>query len=286
MPLNTRLVGESTDPFVHSVDARWLMAYAAGIGDMNPRYLDTGAQAVVAHPMFPVCLEWPAVLAAGRLPGHESSTAKERARGVHAAHDVCIYRPIHAGMRLATRATVAGIEAKAPGAVHTTRLDTVDEASGELITRSFNIGIYRDVAIEGEPRVNDAPPPPIGAATTGGGAIWQLDVPGNAAHVYTECARIWNPIHTDRAFALAAGLPDIILHGTATMAMAVSRLVDECLGGDPTRVRRLGGRFAAMVLMPSTLTLEVTGVTDGAVFYELRTGDGQPAIRGGYIGFE
>ncbi len=286
MPLNTGLVGKSTDPFVHSVDARWLMAYAAGIGDMNARYLDTRAQAVVAHPMFPVCLEWPAVLAAGRLPGHASSTAKERARGVHAAHDVCIHRPIHAGMRLATRATVAGIEAKAPGAVHTTRLDTVDEASGELITRSFNIGIYRGVGIEGESRVEDAPPPPIDLATTGGGAEWQLDVSANAAHVYTECARIWNPIHTDRAFALAAGLPDIILHGTATMAMAVSRLVNECLGGDPTRVRRLGGRFASMVLMPSTLTLEVTGMTDGAVFYELRNGDGQAAIRGGFIGFE
>ena len=27
--------------------------------------------------------------------------------------------------------------------------------------------------------------------------------------MYTECARIWNPIHTDRAVALAAGLPDI-----------------------------------------------------------------------------
>ena len=286
MPLNTRLVGKSTDPFVHSVSDRWLMAYAAGIGDMNPRYLDTGAQTVVAHPMFPVCLEWPAVLAAGRLPGHEASTAKERARGVHAAHDVRIHRPIRAGMRLVTRATVAGIEAKAPGAVHTTRLDTVDEASGELIARSFNIGIYRGVAIEGEPRVDDAPPPPIGAATSGRGAVWQLDVPANAAHVYTECARIWNPIHTDRAFALSAGLPDIILHGTATMAMAVSKLVDECLDGDPTRVRRLGGRFAAMVLMPSTLTLEVTGMTDRAVFYELRNGDGQPAIRGGYMAFQ
>ncbi len=286
MPLNARMVGKSTDPIFHDVDARWLMAYAAGIGDLNPRYLDTEAQTVVAHPLFPVCLEWPVVLAAGRLPGYESVTLDEGARGVHAAHDVRLYRPIHAGMRLATRATVVGLEAKAPGAVHTTRLDTVDEASGERVARSFNIGIYRGVEIEGEPRVDDAPPPPLAEANSGAGAAWRLDVPANAAHVYTECARIWNPIHTDRAFALAAGLPDIILHGTATMAMAVSKLVDECLGGDPTRVRRLGGRFAAMVPMPSTLSLEVTGRADGGVFYELLNGDGQPAIRGGYIGFE
>lgn len=284
MPLNTKTVGASTAPVVHDVDARWLMAYAAGIGDMNPRYLDTQGQTVVAHPMFPVCLEWPAVLAAGRLPGCESVTPAEAARGVHAAHDVRIHRPIEAGMRLATRATVVGIEAKGPGAVHTTRLDTVDEATGELLVRSFNIGIYRGVGIEGQPRIEDAPPS-IGASGTDAGDNWRLAVPANAAHVYTECARIWNPIHTDRAFALAAGLPDIILHGTATMALAVSKLVDACLGGDPARVRRLGGRFAAMVPMPSTLRLEVTGKTENSVFYELLNEDGRPAIRNGHIGF-
>ena len=36
-----------------------------------------------------------------------------------------------------------------------------------------------------------------------------------AAHVYTECARIWNPVHTDTAVADRAGLPGLILHGTA-----------------------------------------------------------------------
>ena len=38
--------------------------------------------------------------------------------------------------------------------------------------------------------------------------------------------------------------------------------------------------------MPSTLTLEVTGMKEGAIFYELQNGDGQPAIRNGFIGFE
>ncbi len=27
-------------------------------------------------------------------------------------------------------------------------------------------------------------------------------------------------------------------------------------------------------------------MTEGAIFYELQNGDGQPAIRNGYIGFE
>src|SRR2546422_8551885 len=71
------------------------------------------------------------------------------------------------------------------------------------------------------------------------------------AHVYTECARIYNPIHTDTAVALAAGLSAIILHGTATLALAVSRVGARDLDGDPGRVRGVAGRFPGMVTLPS-----------------------------------
>ena len=32
MPLDTAMVGASTAPITHAVDARWIMAYAAGLG--------------------------------------------------------------------------------------------------------------------------------------------------------------------------------------------------------------------------------------------------------------
>ena len=41
MPLPSSLVGASTDPVTKPVDARWLMAYAAGINDFAPHYFDT-----------------------------------------------------------------------------------------------------------------------------------------------------------------------------------------------------------------------------------------------------
>ncbi len=44
MPLDTAMVGASTAPITHDVDARWIMAYAAGLRDTNPRYLDTHGQ--------------------------------------------------------------------------------------------------------------------------------------------------------------------------------------------------------------------------------------------------
>ena len=286
MPLSTRMVGERTDAITHTVDNRWLMAYAAGIGDLNPRYMDPHAQALVAHPVFPVCLEWPVILTSRKLPGYESVTPAEGARGVHASHDLHIYRPIRAGDRLTTQATVIGLKAIKPGAAQMTRLDTVDE-SGALVARTYQLGISRGVDVVGAPaEAEPAPPLPQPGKTVGDGRDFSIHVPAGAAHVYTECARIWNPIHTDRAVALAAGLPDIILHGTATMALAVTRLVDEYLGGDPTRVRRLGGRFSAMVLMPSTLRLTVSGPDDNTLFYTVFTQDGEAAFSQGFLCFE
>jgi acyl dehydratase len=285
MPLSTRMVGARTDAITHMVDNRWLMAYAAGIGDLNPRYMDPHAQPLVAHPVFPVCLEWPVILTSRKLPGYETVTPAEGARGVHAAHDLHIYRPIRPGDRLTTQATVIALKAIKPGAAQTTRLDTVDQ-TGALVARTYQLGISRGVEVVGAAAESEpAPPLPQPDTSVGAQRDFSIQVPAGAAHVYTECARIWNPIHTDRAVALAAGLPDIILHGTATMALAVTRLVDAYLGGDPTRVRRLGGRFSAMVLMPSTLRLSVSA-HDKTLFYAVFTQDGEAAFSQGFLCFE
>ena len=124
MPLNSRVVGASTQEFTHSVDARWLMAYAAGIGDTNPRYMDTTEGSVMAHPMFPVCLEWPVILNSRQLPGYDTLSPQESARIVHAAHDLHLYRPIAAGESYTTQAQVVSLEAIRPGAAVVTRLYT------------------------------------------------------------------------------------------------------------------------------------------------------------------
>lgn len=283
MPLSTVSIGHSTRPIQHQVDARWLMAYAAGIGDLNPRYMDTLGERVTGHPVFPVCLEWPVVLSSRELPGYDLVTPAERARGVHASHDLHIYRPIRAGDRLTTQATHIGLRRIKPGAAQLTRLDTVD-ADGVLVCRTYQLGISRGVEVLGADTEIEAPPAWPTASDGALGAPRRVDVPvaAGAAHVYTECARIWNPIHTDRAVAVGAGLPDIILHGTATLALAVTRIVDELLGGDPGRVRRLGGRFSAMVLMPSTITVEMQA-GEGVVFFRVLTDSGVEAFSNGFL---
>jgi acyl dehydratase len=285
MPLNTATVGGQSQPFRHQIDARWTMAYAAALDDLLPAYMDTEAAEVIAHPLFPVCLEWPAILDCVNISGAELSSPEERARGVHAAHDLHLLRPLKAGETLTTQATIVGLETIRPGAAQTTRLDTVAE-DGQLVARTYQLGITRGVAISGGDRVVEAAPALpefFGEAEL---ERWEIAVPGGAAHTYTECARIWNPIHTDRAVAVAAGLPDIILHGTATLALAISHLVRECLGGDPTRVTRLGGRFSAMVLMPSTLTLVLHRDQAGEISFTMFNEQGERAISHGFLCYQ
>ena len=283
MPFSTATVGQSSKPFVHEIDARWLMSYAAGLGDTAASYFDTQTQVVVGHPMFPVCLEWPAILDCANIPGSGSVTPEERRRDVHAAHDMHIYRPIRTGDRLTTTAKVVELKKIDPGAAQTIRLDTIDR-DGELVCRTYQLGIKRDVDIIGDPACVEASPElPTLTTPTNNDRRYEIPIAKQAAHVYTECARIWNPVHTDRGVALAAGLPDIILHGTATMALAVSKIVNEILAGDSARVTRLGGRFRAMVFMPSTLSLAVQRDAGDVISYTVFTEDNEPAVSQGFV---
>jgi acyl dehydratase len=222
------------------------------------------------------------------LAGNSSLTADESLRSVHATHDLVIYRPVRPGDRLTTRATIVGVEQRKPGAYQITRLDTVD-AAGTPVCTTWQGGLYRDVEVAGPNRLaTEAPasPQPLGK---NGKAQAEVSVPISAlaAHVYTECARIWNPVHTDTAVAARAGLPGLILHGTATLALAVSQILRIAANNDPQRVRRVAGRFNAMVLMPSEITVRVlsreASPEGEAVRFEVANAGGGAAVRDGLI---
>jgi len=269
-------LGATAGPLEQSVDARWLMAYAAGLGETDPRYYETRFPAgPLAHLLFPVCYEWPlAVDLRARVIGEAIAPL-----GVHATHDLLLHRPPRAGDRLTTTARVVGVERRRAGALVSVRFDTVDAAGAPVSTTHYG-SLYRGVSLDGEetraPR--DEPPDP-------GGVRWEdrVDVPATAAHVYTECARIWNPIHTDAAVAQAAGLPRPILHGTATLGLAVSRVVARDLGGDPTAVRRVRARFSGMVAPPSVVVVRGRGAGGSRILFEALDGDGRPVLDGGSI---
>ena len=289
MPLRTSTQGVQTEMVEHTVDARWMMAYAASLNDLNPRFMDTTGS-ITSHPVFPVCLEWPAILATREATRRAGMSDTESTKGVHASHDLHIYRPIEPDERLRTQATIIDVQGIRPGAACTMRMDTWDEQN-ELVCQTYQTSIYRGVAVEADvPHGNctsePAPAIPEQTQNLAVDKALTLPIPGHLAHTYTECAHIYNPIHTDRQVALAAGLPDIILHGTATLALAVSAVVNEYLSGDAARVTRLGGRFAAIVLMPSQIELRVNNPVSGCIGYRVLNAEGQEALSQGFLVYQ
>jgi len=286
MPLDSSLVGTKVGSISSKIDARWTMAYAASVADNSPCYLDTRRPAgILAHPMFAVCFEWPAA-GSIRQRARASLSQDEAVRGVHATHHTIIHRLVHAPEHLITTAELIGIERRKPGAYEVAKFETVDQ-SGYPVCTTYYGTLYREVEVKGPDRAAETPPIPV--LTQMGAPRHEIQIPvsAGAAHIYTECARIWNPIHTDSAVAARAGLPGLILHGTATLAMVVSQIVEAESGGDPERITQIYGRFGAMVLMPSEVLLRIharaqTGRGE-AVFFEAINAEGNRAIRNGVV---
>ncbi len=281
LPIACALAGLEVGPLRHVLDARWLMAYAAGLGETDPRYFDTTTTAgPLAHPLFPVCFEWPLALAV-RAKALDLRVAP---RGVHAFHHLLIHRSPRAGETVSTTARVVAVRPRPAGTLMVVRFITVDEEGGSVTTTDHG-SLYRGVPADGE-RVAAPPLAGLGSPVPSGPDIrWTeaVTVAPQSAHVYTECSRIWNPIHTDLAAARGAGLPGLILHGTATLALAVSRVIARDLDGDPTRVRGVAARFTGMVPLPSTLTTRGGAADRRAVAFDALGPTGERVLGDGVI---
>jgi acyl dehydratase len=257
------IVGREARAETVHIDKRWIMAYNAALGEVS----------ATPHPLFPVCYEWDATRALRESTGLQALNAQL----VHAQHDIVVHRPPRTDEVLTTVARVVAAGQRRPGAFVTIRL-TAHDAGGEAVSTSDYGMLYRSVALEGDSRgIEQFEDPPRHSGELK--RVGEVQVAATAAHVYTECARIWNPIHTDPDYARDAGLPGIILHGTATLAFSVSRVISFFRQNHVSRVRC---RFAGVVLMPSTLS--VHAVDDGtSIAFETRNERNEPVIERGWI---
>jgi acyl dehydratase len=281
MPLDASLVGTDIGRIHARVDARWLMAYASGVPDERPELYDTTGP-LAAHPLFPVAPEWALLTTHRAAP--MSMSPDETARGVHYRHDVVLERPVVAGDEVDVTARVIGVDRQRAGATQTALFRATD-AVGVTVWQTRLTSLFVGVELVGNPaRVDDEwPPTPADGVSQAVVAQRTSFVRLVDAHVYTECARIWNPIHTDVVVARRAGLDAPILHGTATLARAVS-IATELAVVPLSAVRRVAGTFAAMVPLGSTITVRLLASTPTSLAFDVVTEAGQTAVRSGVVG--
>jgi len=277
-------VGTMTVSKTTLLDSRTTMAYASSINDANPRYFDDlSERGLMVHPAIAFSLQW-----ASRFRPDQKIDPRVAAFGVHASTDLRIYRPFRAGEAVTTQGKLIQKRQISPGVYNIEKYKMVS-SSGELIAELYYNGITRGGKLKGADAIVENEPELPQIEVFESESLWRREilVGLHAGQQYTECAQIYNPIHTEPSVARAAGLPDIILHGSATKAMALMTVVDECLGGDAERVTRLTGQLRGMVLMDSSIAVECLAheaIGDEVrIAFRVLNDKGEPAISNGVV---
>jgi acyl dehydratase len=283
MALNASAVGMTMKCEGLTVTTRRALAFAAAFADVTSRELDDAAAGgLLACPCLCVTYEWICTKLM-RDNDRLGLTPDEARRGVHAGQDTTFHAPIPAGAQIRVEAQVEAIRPTRAGGLLASRMRILDDATGTPYTTSRITSIFRGTPVEGSaavPAAGESPsaPPPPGSSPT-----MRIAIPRGFAHVYSECADIWNPIHTERRVALQAGLPDIIVHGTALWALAGRTIVAALGGRDSHRLRRLACRFSGMVIPGAGVTLQYAPLADdrNRIAFVMRTQSGERALSDG-----
>ena len=208
--------------------------------------------------------------------------------GVHASTDLRIYRPFKAGEAITSQGQMIQKRRVPPGVYNVDRY-RMTASDGELVAELYYNGITRGATLAGpDATVADEPGWPE-FANVSEAPLWRTEVPIglHAGQQYTECAQIYNPIHTEPSVAKAAGLPGVILHGSATKAISLTAIVNRCFNGDARRVTRLCGQLRGMVLMDSVITIEGLSETivngEKRVLFRTLNEQGQAAVSNGIV---
>ena len=287
MEISSGYVGITLKPYHGAVRWRDTMNYAAAVHDDNPHYLDDERrEGIIAPPMFAVAATWPiienlpAFIEADDFPREVLLTL------VHYSEHLRFHRPLIPGQTLAIQGRVAAIMPHRAGTQIVTCFEARDQDNQPVFTE-FNGGLLRGVhATDGQRGAGALPP--VRDREPEARLRWEQNITIDSLlpFVYDGCTNIVFPIHTSKKFAHQVGLPGIILQGTATLALAASRLINREANGNPLALKEIYCRFTGMVLPGSEIKLKVYVDQDddqaANVYFDVINQEGQKAISHGW----
>lgn len=292
MPLQSSAVGTVVSSSVNSVPTRWLLPLAAVLGVDAERYVDDARPSgLEALPFICTRFEW---LLQRQLRVHPALglNENESRRGVHFVQDSTFVAPLRPGMNVEAKGEIREIREVRAGALIRYAYTLRNLETGTDLVRTQSISIYRDVhVVENAAKLPEEDRPKDGdqAVDFANAECERITVSRAFPQLYTECADIWNPIHTERRVALAAGLPDIIVHGTATWALAGCALMRAYEARLERKLSRLSGKFAGNVVPPCELSVRhapATSQQPGVIAFDVLGPGGQTVLSNGLAVFD
>ncbi len=182
------------------------------------------------------------------FPGVEIDLAKV----VHGSQSVDLHRPIPAAGTAVTTTRIAEIQDKGSAAVIIQESETVSADGEKLWTSRSGIFAKGEGGFGGERGTSEKVEYPERDADH---TIEVASLPQQAL-LYRLCGDR-NPLHSDPAFAEAAGFPRPILHGLCSYGLVLRAVVDSVLGGDVERVRGYGVTFGGVFFPGETMRIRV-----------------------------
>ncbi|MDR6855958.1 MaoC/PaaZ C-terminal domain-containing protein [Variovorax guangxiensis] len=255
---------------VHRYTERDTMLYALGLGfGQDP--MDRGALRFVYEEALQAVPTMAAVMGSPGIWWRDPKTGADAVKLVHGEQDVRVLRPLPVKGTVIARNRVVSLTDKGAGkgAVAVVLRTLVDAASGDTVAESRNVTFLRgDGGFSTDGGKSDPGPEPLPA------------VPERAADVEVsyatrpEAALIYrlsgdvNPLHADPDVAAQAGFDRPILHGLCTYGMAARAAIEQVLGHDAARLKRLALRFTSPVWPGETVRYELW--REGAALLRLR----------------
>jgi len=278
MEVDPALVGTPIPSTSLEITARQTTNFAAAVSDMNPRYFDdTRSASFQAPPLFAVAVTWPVIEKARELLPPEVVVTM-----VHASEHLIFHQPLRPDSRLEVQGQVAAVRPTSAGALMTLKLEAWDNR-GEPVFTEYTGAMFRGVICRGDGQsVEEIPQHP--GFVESAPLLWEADIPidRRAPYLYDGCTDIVFPIHTSKAFARFAGLDDIILQGTAMLAMTAREIVDREAGSDPRRLSEISCRFTSAIVPGTQVRVQLVGKHDNVCGFRVQNAQGQAALTGSF----
>lgn len=256
MPLDLGPIGVDREPEPRSWSAADVQRYRAAldVSDVDG-----------VPPLF-------AVLLAEFGGPQETLTGVDLTRVLHAEQSLTLHRPLPESGAVTVTRRITAVHDKGSGALVSCAATGVLPDGTPLFDAGYSLFVLGEGGFGG-PRGPVTPPddPPEGPAVT----LRVRTTPDQALRYRETGDR--NPMHADPEFAARAGFDRPILHGLATLGVAVGALITELRGGRCADITGVTARFTRPVYPGDELTVTAWPTAD-ATRFRVATPAGAPAV--------
>jgi acyl dehydratase len=254
MTIDAAAVGTRIGPFTLAWGSKDCLLYALGIGaGTDELAFTTENTAATPQVVFPT---YAAVLATLGPEIFEPAGTFDLADMVHGEQGIELHRPLPPAGAVDVTVELTGIWDKGSGAVITSRVE-----GGDVFTATSAVFIRGQGGWGGERGPSNKVVPPEREPDH----RWSYTTWDGINLVYRLCGDR-NPLHSDPAFATAAGFERPILHGLCTYGITGRGLLHTLCGSDPARFVSMSGRFSRPAYPGDTLTVSVWADAERATF--------------------